>query len=386
MKRLIFIVCVLLVTIISATLLDKDTQCAFGATTTENTYGNSIIYLCADWGPDLENPDKEKIYCIKEIIFFENKKYLGYTLWLSSMNPDGTDKKDIAKLIEDNSEPISGDSNNFNMDICYKTKQAVIAFASGQISQTGLWTVNLDGTGFKRIVEQDRGKDFKVRVNHPSWFLNGEYLVYKEKFVKEGKWSDFYIVKVDKEGKNKTYLTSKDDGGTKNQYPAVSPDGTKIVYANFPDHPKNFASDLCLMDQDGKNKRLLHKNITRYTEYPEWSPDGQQIYFMDSTSTFVFIVGENGKKILSRQLKIDGKIIFPTTMHWSNYGYLLDNEGKIRLIEPYENWKSDEKLLDYQVYANYLLVQKKAYIETENKKDLLKQKYRWGGVTHDKKD
>ncbi|MFC2140492.1 TolB family protein [Candidatus Auribacterota bacterium] len=329
-------------------------------------YSNYIYYHCADWGPDLENPDEEKNYFVKQIIFYEEKRWIGNEVYFCSMNPDGSEKKEIVKLFEDTELYLDINGNTSFMDICAKKRKAAIAFSAGDWPQVGLWTINLDGTDFRRIVEMKWTKDFQYRVNHPSWLLEGEQLIYEEKWLHEVKDSEFYIVKVDKDGKNKVYLTSKEDGGDKNRFPSVSPDEKKIAYTHFRTEIKKGGRDLWVMDIDGKNKKLLYENERHYADYPEWSPDGRKLYVV-YVSNFAVVDAATGKQEINELLKFDGKYWIPRKMHWSNkYGYLLDGAGSIGLI------RND---------LSYYVPQKQVgggYVKTKNRRDLSKYNYKWG--------
>jgi len=334
----------------------------------DKEYVNYIYYHCADWGPN-EDSTNEKIYFVKQIMFYENREGIGNAVYFCSMNPDGSDKKELAKLFENTKLYIDMHPNTSFMDICYPTKQAAIAFSAGYHEQTGLWVINLDGTGFKRIVEQKWSKKFEPRTNHPSWFPDGKQLVYEERWTHEDP-SQFYIIKISSDGKNKTYLTSKDNGGNDNRFPVVSPDGTKIAYTHSrwksePDYDKQTESGLYLMNADGNNKRMLYDNYNHCANYPEWSPDGDKLY-VAYYSDFTLVDAVTGKELFSQLLKFNDKGLGVLKCHWSaEYGYIFDGAGDIGRVT---------KDLSSYIFLKAVDVR----VQTEKKKDLSKNKYRWG--------
>ena len=75
------------------------------------------------------------------------------------------------------------------------------------------------------------------------------------------------------------------DHASRDQFPAVSPDGKSIAFMSTRDHYENGESprvgsdsDIYLMASDGTGKRRLTTKYTG-TEHPAWSPDGRQIAF-----------------------------------------------------------------------------------------------------------
>jgi hypothetical protein len=273
------------------------------------------------------------------------------------MNPDGSDKKELKKLWEDTKMFIDINGNTSFMDICYKTKQAAIAFSAGHKDQTGIWLINLDGTGFKRIWKEQWKDDYKPFVNHPSWFPDGSHLVFEEGWGHTAN-IQYYIVKIDREGKEKVYLTSKENDGTTNRFPAVSPDGKQIAYthiiwkkekANF---KENIESGLYVMNIDGINKKLLYEG---YADYPEWSPDGKRIHVI--RPLFTIIDAETGMMVKEDRKFSTGKV------HWSReHGFIIDGRGSISIYK-------EEKVTDLALAK---------IIQTENKRDISKYEYKWG--------
>ena len=80
--------------------------------------------------------------------------------------------------------------------------------------------------------------------------------------------------------------------------PAVSPDGKRVVFLGFDDRHVGYqATQLYVMDIDGKNARSLTASLDRDAESPQWSGDGRQIYFQydDHGTTRIAAVDLKGK-------------------------------------------------------------------------------------------
>jgi len=311
-------------------------------------YVNEINYHCADWGPQ-----GEKIYFIKQIIFRENKKYIGNEVYLCSMNWDGTDKKEITTLWKDTYKPLSSNPDTSFIDVCRKTAQAAITVDEGDLSQLGLWTINLDGTNFKRILYHKWTSDFRPYFSSPSWFSDGSHIVFEEVWTHTPNFQ-YYIAKVDKEGKNKAYLTSKENDGTRNMYPAVSAKG-EIAYGS------DKGGGLMLMDADGKNKRSLKKMPTAY---PEWNLDGTKIY-VTHVGNFCAIDAKTGEVLFDKFLELDGDKVIPKKVQWNKHGFLMSGYLFFSVIK---NDLSDT--INLRCWAGY--------IKTGKKRDTSQYQYKWG--------
>jgi len=311
-------------------------------------YRNYIYYHCADWGPD------GKIYFLKQTIFYEGDRWFDNRVDWCNMDPDGNNKKVIKTLWENTKYQLDINGNNVTMDICKKTGKVALAIAAGGSEQTGIWTFDLDGTELKRIVENKKDKNFRYRVNYPSWFPDGEHLVYHEKWL-HTKEIEYYIVKIDNQGQNKLYLTTKKTDGNSSRFPAVSPDGIEIVYTNS-NKLGEYQRDLWVMTATGEDKLKLYNNHSHYADYAEWSSDSKKIVL--STPPLTIINSEDGEEI--KRTRIAG-----SRVRWSEKGnFVMEGRGFVSTIT-----SSLEQPKDV------LIAQ---YINTEAKKDLSTDEYIWG--------
>jgi len=96
---------------------------------------------------------------------------------------------------------------------------------------------------------------------------------------------------MDADGSNQTKLTSYiNDYGFRDF--EFSPDGSKIIYTYYSDGN----SDIYTIDVDGKNHNNLTNTPATYEEYPQYSPDGQQIVFLKNEGN-VFIMDIDGNNV-----------------------------------------------------------------------------------------
>ena len=89
---------------------------------------------------------------------------------------------------------------------------------------------------------------------------------------------DNQIVVIEPDGSGRVQLTS----GRYNNYPAWSPDGSKIAYVAY----EHGEGSLFTMNADGSGKTLVQGVTDRIDGfmYPSWSPDGTQLVFMAGLS------------------------------------------------------------------------------------------------------
>ena len=269
----------------------------------------NVEYLCADWGPAMQLPTKkgekpqfseteEEIYFLKQLTFFTRKpldtpdlmsgrKYrdIGKELsvWLCKMKPDGTGKTEIKELWHEPDSAINIQGQSTWQNVNGKMHKIVLSIRFGGRDMTGLWTVNLDGSELKRIIQPGVKPSHIRAVNHPSWTPDGQWIVFEEP-VQSAPENLSQIYKCDAEGKNVARLTE----GANGECPSVSPDGKQIAYI----HWFKWASWLYLMNLDGTNRRAVpnptNKQWGTYGgTYPAWSPDGESIFFIGISDTIV---------------------------------------------------------------------------------------------------
>jgi Tol biopolymer transport system component len=115
------------------------------------------------------------------------------------------------------------------------------------------------------------------------------------KFASEAQTEeDIYIIRTD--GTGLTLLAH--DPGKYLEYPAWSPDGTKIAYQSIPG--TYHTSTIWSMNADGSNKVQLTQ-LPQAAMHPAWSPDGQRIAFFGWTAAddwiHIFVMNADGSDL-----------------------------------------------------------------------------------------
>lgn len=155
---------------------------------------------------------------------------------------------------------------------------------------------------------------------------------------------DFDIYIMDAFGRNQRALTVN---GADDNYPVVSPDGTRILYES--DRDGN--AEVYVMDVDGGNQQRLTNHPARDL-VPTWSPDGRQIAFASDRdgALNIYVMDADGNNV--RQLTFDDSITGHPT--WSvndeiafNAGEMAGNTWEIYVVDV--NGGNRRQLTDNQV-------------------------------------
>ena len=128
--------------------------------------------------------------------------------------------------------------------------------------------------------------------SQPSWSPDGTKITFmssRDDSVAScssfGSNSEIYVMNAD--GSNQTRLTNN---GAVDQYPAWSPDGSKIAFGSGRDG----RLQIYVMNADGSGMTRLTMNNFNNNE-PNWSPDGAKIAFgSDRGPAQIFIMNSDG--------------------------------------------------------------------------------------------
>jgi TolB protein len=127
-------------------------------------------------------------------------------------------------------------------------------------------------------------------------------------------------------------------------YPAISPDGRRVVFARFASDGS--AEGLFLVNADGSGQALLIHHSAEFDGEPVWSPDGSQIAFMSVDESplgqiariYVVNVDGSGLRRLSPPIDEQTETVFDEGPTWSPDGrhiaftrnaqlYVIDADG-----------------------------------------------------------
>jgi dipeptidyl aminopeptidase/acylaminoacyl peptidase len=187
-------------------------------------------------------------------------------------NADGTNERPLGPPVE--LEPDWGVTGSLDGWVSWSpdgTRTAGVD-VSGQGT---LVIANIDGSP-SRVLDLDLSPD------SISWRPNGQELVFRgETFAPDGETASagLYIVGADGTGFREILPRTYSGSAEHWQNPALSPDGTKIIYTQWAGDAYP-GGHLYVVDVDTGDVRMLEFDGAIESDYfAEWSPDGSQIVF-----------------------------------------------------------------------------------------------------------
>ena len=201
----------------------------------------------------------------------------------------------------------------------------------------------------------------------PSWSPDGKKVAYVTKTGEMDRTDnyDVYVLEIDSTN-SAIQLTTNLGSDSSSSRPQWSPDGKKIAYLHGGDPALVWYAlqELAVIDLGTKTNSILTKELDRNASSPQWSDDGQNIYF---------VIEDNMKSQLAKYSLKEKKIekIIPSNYYIAEWAknYVVRN-GKIGLIlsntnSPDEVFFYDENNLSQQSNHNAELLSSRQILETE---------------------
>lgn len=295
----------------------------------------SIEYLCCAWGPAMTLPTKagEKPQfddSQEEVYFLKQVAGQGVGIYLCKMKADGSEKTEVKELWRDPNYPIDTQDCTTWMDVCAKTHQIAVTVTYAGSDLTGLWTMNMDGSGLRRIITPEHTTNGLQSVGSVTWTPDGQWLVYGESIRGAGR--NGRVAKCDAKGEKRVYLTD----GPFDSYPRVSPDGKQVAFIHWIIKGDVHDRWLWLVDLDGSNSHPLPNPTAKpnwsaqahWGLFPAWSPDGRRVFIIGVGLEVIDAL--TGREVFHHSPTLQGSQYGITGWpHWGKQGFVGFSVGGI---------------------------------------------------------
>lgn len=240
------------------------------------------------------------------------------------MNPDGTGRENLTRL---STIPYA----TFDLAVLYRSMSLApngrtIAFESNREGCPGIWGMNVDGTGIRKL---SIGEYQATRCNYyPFWSPDGSRIAFTTS--REGKWS---VYVMDDGGSNPRNVSSPLDQGGFNFPTGWSPDG-RVVFLHPTGAPTGARLQAYIVKPDGSDLEPLFGRTGDHS--PDWSPDGSKVAFIRDADggSSLFVMNADGTN-LRRLTEHSGQDVFQSGSfqndysHWSPDGRWIAFENQI---------------------------------------------------------
>jgi len=263
----------------------------------------SVRYLYNRYHEKFLREESLKILGNCRICFVREGDNKGKTYNIFSINPDGTDLKNLTK------------SSSWNTNPCWSPVENKIAFASNRNKFYKIYIMNDDGSNPVRLTRDS------LDATDPAWSPDGSKLAFQS-FYEDN--YDIFCIKAD--GTRLVNLTRNKWG---DYSPSWSPDGKYIAFESKRDGKKDASSvvtrEIYIMKSNGDSPRRLTGN--NYDDFsPSWSPDSSRITFVSN--------------------KDDNYDIYTVNIDGTNLSAVTQNKEK----ENYPHWSPDGKKIIFSCY------------------------------------
>ena len=265
----------------------------------------SVRYLYNMYHAKFLREESLKILENCRICFVREGDNKGKTYNIFSINPDGTDLKNLTK------------SSSWDTNPCWSPVENKIAFASNRNKFYKIYIMNDDGSNPVRLTRDS------LDATNPVWSPDGSKIAFQS-FYEDN--YDIFSIKVD--GTRLVNLT-RNKGG--DYAPSWSPDGKYIAFESKRDGKKDTSSvvtrEIYVMKSNGDNpKRLTNNNYDDFS--PSWSPDSSGITFVSN--------------------KDDNYDIYTVNIDGTNLSAVTHSKEK----ENYPHWSPDGKKIIFSCYRD----------------------------------
>ncbi|MEQ8168433.1 MAG: protein kinase, partial [Candidatus Eremiobacterota bacterium] len=269
------------------------------------------------------------------ICFVQEGDNKGKTYNIFSVNPDGTELKNLTK------------SSSWNTNPCWSPADNKIAFASNRNKFYKIYIMNDDGSNPVRLTKDS------LDATNPSWSPDGSKITFQSFYE-----DNYEIFTIKSDGTRPVNLT-RNKGG--DYGPSWSPDGKYIAFESKRDGKKDSSSvvtrEIYIMKSNGDSpKRLTNNNYDDFS--PSWSPDSSRIifisnkddnydiYMINADGTGLSAVthskekenyphwSHDGKKIIfSCYIDSGWKRIFGVKSKWEIYAINADGKDRVKILD-----------------------------------------------------